>query len=415
MTNEQLLSRYSFNRSTDRIGNGTAGTVIKAYDNQRDCWVALKISAVTSESTRLSREVEIVKSLGGHANIAAYDDCLTLSDTTGETDIAVMQYYANGSLADMLNRNELPADQINSILTQILEGIRFLHSHRIIHRDLKPGNILMARRPDGTYVPKIADFGISQLIDIDDTDSTVTAAATVTYASPEQLNGKRLQLNSDLWSFGVIAYRVLTGRLPFTSRSFDPNSMAGRAEIIHNISAGILPPDIDRLPAPWNMVVMSCLIPDPVRRASDAQSIIEIINSHGGACPPPPVTPPVQPPTTDKQGASGKRDNSWITRMVFIVSAVLLIFLIYIIVSGLGREKEPPVTIPTWDHPVTDGQSYSNEAPADASAEEYVTLTADTVPETDMVSSDQPVVTEEILADSAVADSVVAYSPSYYD
>lgn len=277
MTREEFFKRYVFDRSRDRLGAGSFGTVFKAYDTLLDCWVALKIAPATGESMRLRREVELVRNLPPHQNVANYEACYTFADTSGETDVAVLRYYPDGSLADYLERGLLPQAETYDVLTQILEGLRFLHSHGVVHRDMKPGNILVAHRPDGRLIVKITDFGISKLAGGD--DDTVTNAVTVSYASPEQLRGCPVGANSDLWSFGVIAYRMLTGRLPFTSGDLDPNSMSGRAEIIRKITSGYLPEDLGALPSPWNRVIAECFVNDPTRRISDEDLLIRMIGS----------------------------------------------------------------------------------------------------------------------------------------
>jgi len=277
MTKEEFFKRYTFNRETDRLGAGSFGSVYKAYDTVLDRWVALKIAPVKGESMRLSREVELVRRLPDHQNVAGYEDCYTFTETTGDIDVAVLRYYPEGSLADILSSSKLTRAEVRDVLCQILEGIRFLHANGVIHRDLKPGNILMARRPDGSLVAKITDFGISKSSDSD--DDTVTAAVTVSYASPEQLSGMPVGRAADIWSFGVIAYRLLTGRLPFTSDDADVSSMRGRAQIINKITSGELPADIDGMPDSWKQLLSVCLVTDPHMRVTDEASLLRLISS----------------------------------------------------------------------------------------------------------------------------------------
>lgn len=279
MTYQEFLSRYSFDREKDRLGNGSFGTVYKAYDMVLDCWVALKISPVTGEGTRLRREAELVCGLPPHPNTARYEACYTFEEPTGAIDVAVLSYYPGGSLADLIDTQETSPEVMADILAQILEGLKFLHSRNVVHRDLKPANILIAKRPDGRIVPKITDFGISRQSDPDETvvEDTVTAAATVSYASPEQLSGSGMTSASDTWSFGVIAYLVASGEMPFTSGEHAPKSLMGRAEIVRQVTSGKLPEKTATLPYPWQTIVRSCLVADPRGRTISEDELIALL------------------------------------------------------------------------------------------------------------------------------------------
>lgn len=298
MTYQEFLSRYSFDREKDRLGNGSFGTVYKAYDMVLDCWVALKISPVTGEGTRLCREAELVCGLPPHPNIARYEACYTFEEPTGAVDVAVLSYYPGGSLADLIKTQETSPEVMADILAQILEGLKFLHSRNVVHRDLKPANILIAKRPDGRIVPKITDFGISRQSDPDETvvEETVTAAATVSYASPEQLSGSGMTSASDTWSFGVIAYLVASGEMPFTSGEHAPKSLMGRAEIVRQVISGKLPEKTATLPYPWQTIVRSCLVADPRGRTISEDELIALLRQVRDSAP---VLP--RPPETDSR------------------------------------------------------------------------------------------------------------------
>lgn len=421
MTKEDFLKRYSFDRDKDRLGAGSFGTVFRAYDNVQDGYVALKIAPVQSESMRLRREVELVKGLGSHQNVASYTECYTFADATGEIDVAVLRYYEEGSLADVMSRGMLPLPDAEALLSQLLDGLEFLHSKGVVHRDLKPGNILMARRPDGTLVPKITDFGISKQSDGDD-DATVSPVATVNYASPEQLSGHPSGKNADLWSFGVIAYRLLTGRLPFDSELADRNSLSGKAEIVNKITTGKLPSDIDQLPARWAAVIKNCLVVGPAQRVASEAEIRTILQksaampTRGGAVKTPPspavtIAPPI-PPSPDNQA----KFSSWHIVIVIIVVAVLLVGLIVLVVSIFSEKSktEPPIA-PTWEAQAPDYTPVYEEEAAEVADYEnvYVDTTAvyaDTVAE---YNANEPV----HIVDPANehVDEAVADSTSFFD
>ena len=266
MTQQEFQTRYKYNPSTDCIGEGGFGKVYKAYDTHLDKWVAIKVAEVKTglEQVRLKKEVEIVSKLPTHPNIANYEACYTFSSFTGEYDFAVLQYYEEGNLQQLIDSGKLTQTQKEALLRQILEGIGFLHNQDIIHRDLKPQNILIAKRND-EYIPKITDFGISKKLDINKSSvftNSLAGAGTMAYASPEQLLGKTIKKNTDLWSFGVIAIQLLTGKLPFNTGKETITSEAGRLEMYKQITSGVISNDLSSISETWKNLILNCLIVD---------------------------------------------------------------------------------------------------------------------------------------------------------
>ena len=345
MTYQEFLSRYSFDREKDRLGHGSFGTVYKAYDMVLDCWVALKISPVTGEGTRLRREAELVCGLPPHPNIARYEACYTFEEPTGAA--------------------------------QILEGLKFLHSRNVVHRDLKPANILIAKRPDGRIVPKITDFGISRQSDPDETvvEETVTAAATVSYASPEQLSGSGMTSASDTWSFGVIAYLVASGEMPFTSGEHTPKSLMGRAEIVRQVTSGKLPEKTATLPYPWQTIVRSCLVADPRGRTISEDELIALLRQVRDSAPVLPRTsdaetrsldteyvPPVKPsgpqgrnyvPKPDLDVPNVKQKSSAELKIVIVI-LILALGVLTLYLVGTWNRKNAVTRTSTERRPVRD-------------------------------------------------------------
>ena len=297
MTHEEFQKRYRYNPDSDRLGEGGFGEVFKAYDTYRDRWVAIKMSKVKPEleSVRLKKEVELVNSLPAHPNIAFYEDCHSFKTFAGEYDFGILQFYESGNLMQLVKNVALTKLQKEGILRQLLDGLGFLHSQGIIHRDLKPQNILIVNR-DGEYIPKITDFGISKKLDINKSSvfsNSLAGAGTLSYSSPEQLGTKSISKNTDLWSFGIITFWMLTGEHPFTTGQHTNTSEAGRAELFRQISSGQLPPSFGRVAPPWRTVIERCLITDPANRARNVQECLDIVE--GKAVPKPPPPPPPQP------------------------------------------------------------------------------------------------------------------------
>jgi len=206
--------------------------------------------------------------LPAHPNVARYEECHTFKTISGEHDIAILQYYESGNLLQVLKKQELSTSQKYYLLNSLLEGIRFIHSQGIIHRDLKPQNILIVYR-DSNYIPKITDFGISKKLSFAKTtqfSNSLIGAGTITYSSPEQLADQTIRKNSDLWSFGIIAFQVLTGETPFNSGTHSTSSELGRQEMMSQINSGKLPALINQIPIPWKQIIENCLIIDPAKR-----------------------------------------------------------------------------------------------------------------------------------------------------
>ena len=281
MTQQEFSKRYVYDASTDELGGGGFAHVYKAWDNEEECFVALKIQPVDSRypDLRLKNEVDRAASLR-HPNVARYKACYTFSTFDGNKDIAVMSYYEHGSLDKLLCSQHLTDAEREDILEQILAGVDYLHSQGIIHRDLKPQNILVLHH-GGRYVPKITDFGISKQL-ADGESSAVhnsILGGTYSYASPEQLKETTIRKNTDLWSFGVIAYQMFAGVLPFNCGTFSPTSQEGRLEQFRQMTSGVLPEALNNIPEPWQTLIRECLVVDNTQRLTHVEDCVAILNN----------------------------------------------------------------------------------------------------------------------------------------
>lgn len=268
MTYEQFLQRYHYNPDTDMLGEGGFSSVYKAYDTYQDIYVAIKKAEVKKqyENLRLKNEVELVNKLR-HPNIAYYSERYSFSFAGSTYDFAILQYYELGNLQQLSQKHKLTFKEKEQILLQLLDGIEFLHAQGIIQRDLKPANILMADR-NGQYIPKITDFGISKKTAQGDSQNSfvnsLQGVGTLSYSSPEQLFNDKILKNTDLWSFGVIAYWLLSGHLPFNTGTYSSSSQAGRSELFDQIKAAKLPSTIESIPQPWQLLIKCCLVSNPL-------------------------------------------------------------------------------------------------------------------------------------------------------
>jgi response regulator RpfG family c-di-GMP phosphodiesterase/tRNA A-37 threonylcarbamoyl transferase component Bud32 len=207
------------------LGKGGMGVVYRAFDPAIHRQVAIKTitksildpSELQYTLKRFRHEAQAVGRLT-HPSIAAIFDY----GEDAELAYIVMELVSGKSLAQHLqNKRSFALQEIGEIIRQLLEGLGYAHARGVIHRDVKPPNILL--NDDGRI--KITDFGIARI----DT-STLTQIGEVMgspgYMSPEQFAGNEIDARSDIYSAGVIAYELLTGRKPF---------IGSNAEIMHKV------------------------------------------------------------------------------------------------------------------------------------------------------------------------------------
>lgn len=197
------------------------GIVYKAYDPKLNRPVAIKtISLVAADTTeeqacriRFFREAEAAGRLS-HPRIVAIFDICENPDTL--SPYIVMEYVAGRSLEEILSTEgaSMPVDTALRLIQEVAEALDYGHSQGVVHRDVKPSNIIIGE--DGH--PKIADFGIAQL-NVSDSTRSGRIWGTPAYMSPEQFKGESVDGRSDLFSLGVILYRMLTGHRPFQGNS----------------------------------------------------------------------------------------------------------------------------------------------------------------------------------------------------
>ena len=202
------------------LGRGAMGIVYKAYDPGINRLVAIKTISFTPADAsedqvfqdRFFREAEASGRLS-HPRIVSVFDVGRCPNTL--VPYIVMEYVAGRSLEQVLStvNGGLPVDTALRLTQEVAEGLDYAHCQGVVHRDVKPSNIIISE--DGHA--KIADFGIAQL-DIADIGGS-RRWGTPAYMSPEQLRGKTVDGRSDLFSLGVILYRMLTGHRPFQGNS----------------------------------------------------------------------------------------------------------------------------------------------------------------------------------------------------
>jgi len=212
-----MLGRYEIDRE---LGKGAMGAVYLGKDPKISRIVAIKTMALAQEfeddeleevKERFFREAETAGRLN-HPNI------VTIYDAGDEHDLAyiAMEYLKGADLAQYIKKDKLlPITKVLSLIQQTADGLAYAHELNVVHRDIKPANLMWDPESD---VLKITDFGIARITDSSKT-KTGMVLGTPSYMSPEQLAGKKVGGQSDLFSLGVMLFQMVTGQLPFVGDS----------------------------------------------------------------------------------------------------------------------------------------------------------------------------------------------------
>ncbi len=264
----EIAGRY---RLDSKLGAGGMSTVYMAIDSVLKRPVAVKLLAEHLDEdegfvARFRREALAAARLV-HPNIvqvydSGYDDAC-------ERHYIVMEYVEGRSVAELLReRNQLPVDESVLIVSQACHGLAYAHRNGVIHRDVKPGNLLL--NPEG--VVKLADFGIAKAAEDSRITQVGSVLGTAAYLSPERARGKEASESSDVYSLGIVLYRLLAGRLPYRSSSLTELALAqqeGSPEPLNGINADV-PPEL-------SSAASICLVSNPRLRYATASDFREAI------------------------------------------------------------------------------------------------------------------------------------------
>jgi serine/threonine protein kinase/Tfp pilus assembly protein PilF len=270
------ISHY---RILSRIGAGGMGEVYLAQDAKLDRKVAIKFlpeSFVADEQARkrLVREAQAAAKLD-HPNICSIYE-------VGEEDrrsFIVMQYVQGETLDIRIKRKPFDLSESLSIATQIADALVEAHAHGIIHRDIKPANVIITPRGQA----KVMDFGLAKTMTTGaiDTEAATqsllttpgTIIGTVPYMSPEQVKGEKIDARSDIFSFGVGLYEMISGRQPFAN-----DSAAATASAILTKEPSPLARYCANVPDELQRIVRKCLEKDRAHRFQTVNELLIDLN-----------------------------------------------------------------------------------------------------------------------------------------
>jgi serine/threonine-protein kinase len=219
----EMLGDY---RIVSLLGEGGMGEVYLADDTHFGRQVAIKLIKQgfgTKEFVRHFRQEERILAALNHPNIARlYGGAVTKNGLP----YFVMEYVEGDRLDLYCDKNELSINERIALFRKVCAAVTYAHQRLVIHRDLKPANIRVTAEGE----PKLLDFGIAKLLDparspSSEVTMTFANAMTPEYASPEQVRGETMTTSSDIYSLGVVLYKLLTGQSPYRTKTNRPDEI----------------------------------------------------------------------------------------------------------------------------------------------------------------------------------------------
>lgn len=259
-----LSGRYEL---LEKIGEGGMSEVYKAKCNKLNRFVAVKIlkkqfADNKDIAEKFKREATSIANLSD-TNIVNILDVGTQEDI----DYIVMEYVSGKTLKEFINYNgKLSYTTTIKIALQIAKALDCAHKNNIIHRDIKPQNILLNESGE----VKVTDFGIAKSTDSQTITNTTSIIGSAHYLSPEQAKGTYIDFRTDIYSFGIMLYEMVTGRLPFEGES--PVTVA----LKHLQEEPIPPKNINSsIPDSLNKFILKAIEKEPIKRYQSAKEMIQ--------------------------------------------------------------------------------------------------------------------------------------------
>ncbi|HEX6396420.1 MAG TPA: serine/threonine-protein kinase, partial [Steroidobacteraceae bacterium] len=274
---DHVGERIGAYRIVGTLGTGGMGDVFRAVrdDDQYRAEVAIKLMRADVRDPlaeqRFKTERQILARLD-HRNIARLLDG---GATAGGVPYVVMELIQGEPIDQYCETHHLPARERVQLFLQVCAAVSYAHQHLVVHRDLKPNNILVTA--DGSV--KLLDFGIAKLLESNtitgttsDETRTQLRAMTLDYASPEQVSGSPVTTVSDVYSLGVVLYRLLTGQSPYGKRENDAQRMA--------VILGDTAPAPPRVDGDLDNILLMALRKEPQKRYGSVEQLANDLRNY---------------------------------------------------------------------------------------------------------------------------------------
>jgi len=250
----------------EELGKGGMGKVYRVLDKKVEEEVALKllnpeIAADEKTIERFRNELKFARKISQRNVCRMYD----LNEGEG-THFITMEYVPGEDLKSTISRmGQLSVGKAISIAKQVCEGLSEAHQLGVVHRDLKPQNIMIDKKGNA----RIMDFGIARSLEVKGLTETGMMIGTPEYMSPEQAEGKDVDLRSDIYSLGIILYEMVTGTVPFEGDTPLSIALKHQAETPRN------PKEInDQIPEDLSRVILKCMEKDKEKRYKRTEEVL---------------------------------------------------------------------------------------------------------------------------------------------
>jgi serine/threonine protein kinase/tetratricopeptide (TPR) repeat protein len=264
------------------VGKGGMGEVFEAEDLQLKDRVALKIirpdiASNPQVAARFKQEIRLGKRVA-HPNVCRIHDLGSAKSDEGvETLFLTMEFLRGETLSSRIKRGPMSESEALPLIADMADGLDAAHQAGVVHRDFKSGNVMLVGSPDRTRAV-ITDFGLARALREGEQNLALTkpgtVAGTVDYMAPEQIRGEEVTPSADIYSFGVVIYQMVTGRLPF----------------VRNTDVGVAMQHLhDEPPSPrqfaphldpkWEAAILCCLKKAPVERFSSGNDVKTALRS----------------------------------------------------------------------------------------------------------------------------------------
>lgn len=334
-------------RIVEELGRGGMGVVYRAEDEKLKRPVAIKFlprEVANAADARKRFEIEAQSAAAlNHPNIATIHAIETVDDET----FIVMEYIEGQELKSLIEDATLSGKDARAIAEHIARGLSKAHKKDIIHHDIKSANIMIASSGE----VKVMDFGLAKVSGNPQLTEVGSTLGTVAYMSPEQAQGKPVDQRTDIWSFGVVLYEMLTGQLPFG----DTYSQAIIYSIL-NEAHPALPADKITDAARLQGIIDRCLAKDPAARYDTFDQLLADLKNDTDSN-----------PATSISGKTEHHDENMTARRSVVFPIIVAILSVVAVVLYLMRGKDkPPESNMRIPVAIADFLNHTGEAELDA-------------------------------------------------